>query len=235
MENREERTISLNDLLRAFARYWYIIASTILIGVIVTYVLAFHLITPKYKASVELMVKGKPASTTTEYTTREAFYYVEPVESLLKSDVVLERVYETVNNPNIVVTRAQLKNGISTSRVTTNSIIVKVSFVHPDKELAKIVVNEIFNAAYEISNDDTFRISEILGGTFFDMQMASDAKYHSPNKTLYLIVGFLLGGIVGAGIVLFIDLGKATYRTKEQIEEDLEVEVIGVIPEFEGV
>ena len=67
------------------------------------------------------------------------------------------------------------------------------------------------------------------------MQMASDAKYHSPNKTLYLIVGFLLGGIVGAGIVLFIDLGKATYRTKEQIEEDLEVEVIGVIPEFEGV
>ena len=65
------------------------------------------------------MVKGNQP-TTTEYTTREAFYYVEPVESLLKSDVVLERVYETVNNPNIVVTRAQLKKWISTSRVTTN-------------------------------------------------------------------------------------------------------------------
>lgn len=233
MENREERTISLNDLLKAFTKYWYIIASTILIGVIVTYVLAFHVITPKYRASVEVIVRGRKAVNQEEYTTREAITYVETVESFFKSDAVAEKVVENLNNPNEIITQKELSDGISTSKASAQSVILKVYFVHEDKELAVRAVNEIFDTAYDLANNDPETAHEFFEGIFTKMQSAKEAKYYSPNKTLYLIVGFLLGGIVGAGLVLFIDLGRATYRTKEQIEEDLEIEVIGVIPEYE--
>ncbi len=231
MENREERTISLNDLLKAFAKYWYIIASTVLIGLIVTYVLAFHLITPKYRASVEVIVRGRKALNQEEYTTREAITYVDTVESFFKSDAVGEKVVEKLNNPNVIITQKELSKGISTSKSSAQSVILKVYFVHEDKELAVQVINELFDTAYNLANNAPEH--EFFEGIFTKMQSAKEAKYYSPNKTLYLIVGFLLGGIVGAGLVLMIDLGRATYRTKEQIEEDLEIEVIGVIPEFE--
>ena len=132
MENREERTISLNDLLKAFAKYWYIIASTVLIGLIITYVLAFHLITPKYRASVEVIVRGRKALNQEEYTTREAITYVDTVESFFKSDAVSEKVVENLNNPNVIITQKELSSGTSTSKSGAQSVILKVYFVLED-------------------------------------------------------------------------------------------------------
>lgn len=234
MENTTERTISLNELFKAFLKYWYIIAITVIIGVVIAYVMAFRVITPKYRASSELLVRGKP-STTGEYTTREAITYVDSVEAFLKSDSVLEQVLQNINNPNQVITLGQLNAGLTTSK-SAQAIILKVSFIHEDKELAVRVTNEIVATAYQLANPTTITPDnefEFFEGTFIKLVEAKNARYHSPNKTLYLIVGFLLGGIIGAGIVLILDLGRMTYRSKEEIEADLDIEVIGVIPEYE--
>ena len=56
--------------------------------------------------------------------------------------------------------------------------------------------------------------------------------YASPNKLLYIIVGFLLGAIVGAGVVFIVEFGRYTYKNKEDIEADLNLQVIGIIPEY---
>jgi capsular polysaccharide biosynthesis protein len=50
---------------------------------------------------------------------------------------------------------------------------------------------------------------------------------------LLLIIGVLLGGILGVGIVLVMELTNNTYRTKEELEADFDLQVLGVIPSFE--
>ena len=74
--------------------------------------------------------------------------------------------------------------------------------------------------------------SPLLQNSFIIVKNGNDGKYASPNKPLYLVIGFLLGAIVGAGIVLIIEFSRTTYRTKEEIEKDLNLPVIGIIPEF---
>ena len=234
MENSTERTISLNDLFKAFIKHWYIIAITVLIGVVVAYVMAFQLITPKYRATTETIVRGKP-SVTEEYTIREAITYVDTIEAFFKSDAVLEQVYANINDQGEVITLGQISSGLTTSK-SAQSVILKLSFIHEDKDLAVRVVNEVFNTAYQLANSSTESADneyDFFEGTFIILTSAKKGFYHSPNKILYLMVGFLLGGIVGAGIILIIDLSRNTYRSKQEVEHELEIEVIGVIPEYE--
>lgn len=234
MENTQERTISLNDLFKAFLKYWYIIAVTVLIGVVAAYIMAFQIITPKYRATTEAIVRGKP-SATGEYTTREAITYVDTIEAFIKSDAVLEQVYANINDQGEVITLGQIGSGLTTSK-SAQSVILKISFIHEDRNLAVKVVNEIFNTAYKLANSSTESADneyDFFEGTFIIMTSAKKGVYYSPNKPLYLMVGFLLGGIVGAGIILIIDLNRNTYRSKQDIEHELNIEVIGVIPEYE--
>ena len=61
---------------------------------------------------------------------------------------------------------------------------------------------------------------------------AQKGYYISPNKTLYLIVGLLIGGVIGAAIIFILEFASNTYKRKDEIEADLEMQVIGVIPEY---
>ena len=57
--------------------------------------------------------------------------------------------------------------------------------------------------------------------------------YEEPNKPLYVAIGIILGGIIGVGFVFIKELMNNSYRTKEQLEQAFDIQVMGTIPEFE--
>ena len=57
----------------------------------------------------------------------------------------------------------------------------------------------------------------------------------SPNKTMNIAIAGILGLMLGVGISLLIEFLDNTYRNKEEIERELELPVLGMIPESKGV
>lgn len=121
-----------------------------------------------------------------------------------------------------------IKSGLSVKHTTTN-FFMEISFVYTDPKIAKLVVQQVVDSTQYIANN-----SEEIGlqNTIIITNPAQEGFYVSPNKTLYLIVGILIGGVIGAAIIFILEFASNTYKTKEEIEKDLKTQVIGTIPEY---
>ena len=57
----------------------------------------------------------------------------------------------------------------------------------------------------------------------------------SPNKTMNIAIAFLLGLMVSVGLVFLIEYLDNTYKSKEQLEKELDIPVLGTIPDVDMV
>lgn len=230
MEQTQERTISLQELIKVLFKHWYIIAVTTVLGIALGVLLGFYVVTPKYKSTAEILVQGGPASSTGEYTPSDAVKYIATIEDFLKTDIVINHAIEA-QNLQPIINKNEIKSGLSV-KTSTTSLVVKVSYLSTDYDLSKVLVNAIVDSAKEIADTDP-GIKEMLGNTFMITTRGETGEYDSPNKVLYIVVGLLLGGIAGVATVLIIDFSRMTYRSKEEIESEIDIPVIGVIPKYE--
>jgi capsular polysaccharide biosynthesis protein len=106
-----------------------------------------------------------------------------------------------------------------------------VSYTDEDPLLSRDIVNQVISSAKEISNTDTEIV--MFRNVIIQTSQAKVGTYVSPNKALYTIIGLLLGGIIGVGFAFTKELFNTTFRDKDQLEAILNIQVLGVIPEFE--
>ena len=52
----------------------------------------------------------------------------------------------------------------------------------------------------------------------------------APNKTMNVAIAFLLGLMVSVGLVFLIEYLDNTFKNKENLERELDIPVLGVIP-----
>lgn len=222
---QENKGISIVELLSVLLNRWWAILIGVVIGVGLSYALAFHVIKPKYKATTEVLLQVKTPSG--EFSSLETQRMIATVSDFMKSDMVAEDVVDSLSGNNL--SPKTIQNGLQVKSSTT-SFFLKLSYVSADRDLATVVVNQIAQSAYNLANSTT---STVLKDSFIITSEAKEASYTSPNKSLYLMSGFMLGAIVGAIVVLLFEFGRFTYRNAEEIENDLNVQVIGTIAEFE--
>lgn len=220
----EQNGITLSELFWSLINNWYIILTTVILGVIATGILAFAVIKPKYKSTAEIMTHAYIQSDEISYADTQRL--IETIAYHFKTDRVLEHVIEELG-PEVVST-STLKNGLDISHSRDN-FFIKISFTHTDPVLAKIITQQIVDSGEFIANDPN---GVPLENTFTKVNFAKKGVYVSPNKTLYLIVGFLIGGVIGAAIVFVLEFASNTYRTKIEIETDLKLQVMGSILKY---
>ena len=219
----EERNgITLSELFWSLINRWYVIAITVVIGVISTAILAFGIITPKYKSSAEIMTHSY-IHNGDEINYVDTQRLIETIAYHFKTDRVLEHVMEELGPD--VISYSALKSGLNVEHSREN-FFIKISFTHTDQNLAKIITQQVVDSGMFIANDPD---GVPLDNTFTIVNFAKKGVYVSPNKTLYLIVGFLIGGVVGAAIIFILEFASNTYKTKEEIEVDLKIQVMGLI------
>lgn len=223
----EEKGVSLLELINSMLRHWYIIAISTILGILLGFFLAFYVVTPKYSSTAEVLVQA--IDNNDNYTFLESQRAVETLVYLFASDLVLEQVIEDLGAQAEGLTVGQLKSNLSITSKTT-SLFIRITYTDPNKDITAPIVNQVVNTAKRLADDGV--TSPLLQDTFIIVKNGNEGRYASPNKPLYLVIGFLLGAIAGAGIVLIIEFSRTTYRTKEEIENDLNIPVIGVIPEF---
>lgn len=110
-----------------------------------------------------------------------------------------------------------------TSETTTR--VVSLSVTGPDPDETAAVANEMARqvsiVAQEIEMADSINV--------IDEAVSPDAP-SGPNRTLYIAVAFLAGLFLAVAIVVLMDMLNTRVRSAEEVEELLDISVIGRFP-----
>ncbi len=227
--NISEREFSLYDLYLIISKHLILIFSLAVVGAIIAGCLAWFVIDEKYKSEAQIIVQVEISGTTNEYDYSSSLRIVNSVTTLLLSDPVLKDVNQ---NLDLGLTDNQLGTLRKNLSVTSNStdLFIGISYVSTDPKLAQDVVNQVIDSAIYVTNGGSD--IEFLTGVIVRISEAPLGIYDSPNKPLYVIIGGLLGGIIAVSIALISGFLDNTYKSKEEIQKDLDLQVLGSIPEF---
>ncbi len=223
-ENTQE--ISLVDLFKILrSNLIMIVLSTLIVGIIAG-VYAFVIADPQYKSNAYVMVQVQVDGTTTDsFDLVNAQRLLATAAELVSMPVVLEKVATDLD---LGLTATDIKNNLTVSSSST-SYFINISYLSEDPAVSKAVVDEVIDEAIAFADTNV----AVLADNIIRTSNAKDGIYDSPNKPLYVVIGLILGGIIGVGIAFIKEMFNNTFRTKEQLEGMLGIQVLGVIPEFE--
>lgn len=224
-----EREFSLYDLYMIIRKHLILIFSLALVGAFTAGALAWFVIDEQYKSEAQIIVQVEVTGSSNEYDYASSLRLINSVVTLLSSDPVLIDVNEQLELGLEESQLGSIRNHLSVSSNSTD-LFIGVSYTSEDPQMAKDIVNQVIDSAIFVTNGGSD--IDFLNGVIVRISDAPVGTYDSPNKPLYVIIGGLLGGIIGVSIALVSGFLDNTYKTKEEIQKDLNLQVLGSIPEF---
>lgn len=193
-------------------------------------VVSFFVLTPQYETFTTMMV-GKPV----DYkSSNQGIEYndvllnqklVHTYGELVKSRIVSDKVIE---NLNLQIPYDQFQGKIDVSLVNDTEII-KVVARDADNELAADIANEV---------SDEFMETVKMKMKVENVQIIDRARIPqdpvSPRKFLNMAIGAVLGFMVGVFLTFLLEYLDNTFKTPDDIKNNLDLPVLGSIPEIKS-
>ena len=232
MEGRfmEEREIDICDILTSLRKRWKVIALATALGIIISMVVTFLIITPKYTASTKLFI-GKENS---ESVSDNNIYNNNDIQMYQK----ILQTYADIIQTRTLVTSSLEKNDINMNSIDViknlkvtpkdDTQIIEVTYVDEDPYRAKDVLESISN---EFINYSSSLISNANIQIVEDIYLPE--KPSSPNNVLNITIGFFAGLIMGLVLSLSLEYIDNTFSDKKALENGIGITVIGDIPSFD--
>ncbi|KAF0091911.1 MAG: capsular polysaccharide biosynthesis protein [Fusobacteria bacterium] len=216
--------LDLNELFhRLKKRLGMIIFITLLIAG-AAFVVSYFVISPKYEAKISIII-GKE-DTSKETTSSDVTMYqslMQTYRSIAMTNMVAENAASKLKS---IETEDLLKN----TTVTTESgtMIMSIAVRDGNPELAHRAV-EAYGASFIDRAGELMPSGEV---TIMDSSKVPTEAV-SPNVKLNVAIGFMVGLMGSVGLALLLEHFKNTLVTIEDVERNLGITVIGIIPERE--
>ncbi len=223
--------ISLRQVFYIFKkRAWMIAVSTIL-ALVLSAILSFFIIAPKYETFTTLMV-GKPQ----EYDTNTSGIdyndvllnqkLVPTYGELVRSRLVADEVIRSLN---LGISYDEFKEKVQVSLVDDTEII-KIQVIDKDRELAVKIANRV---------SEEFMWTVKVKMKVENIQIIDRAQLPqnpiSPRKLLNMLVAAVFGFMIGIFLVFLLEYLDNTYKTANDIERNLQLPVLGAIPSISSM
>lgn len=221
----EEEVIDLREYLSIIKKKWFIMAILCAVCVAASTVYSFFIAKPVYQAETTLIVKTEKTEGTNTVTSDQikttqqlAVTYGE----IIKSRKVLDDV---IKNLNLEESYGSLSSKISVSTVSDTQII-KVLVQDTNKSNAAKIANEI----PKVFAKEAIRIADANGVEVID-KAQTPVNPVSPNKKMNILIAGVLGVMIGLFIIFIIEFLNTKIKTPQDIEKELGLPLLGVIPE----
>lgn len=221
----EEEVIDLREYLSIIKKKWFIMAILCVVCVAASTVYSFFIAKPVYQAETTLIVKTEKTEGTNTVTSDQikttqqlAVTYGE----IIKSRKVLDDV---IKNLDLDESYGQLSGKISVSTVSDTQII-KVSVQDTNKSNAAKIANEI----PKVFAKEAIRIADANGVEVID-KAQTPVNPVSPNKKMNILIAGVLGVMIGLFIIFIIEFLNTKIKTPQDIEKELGLPLLGVVPE----
>ena len=216
--------MTLLELLQIIRKHLKLCIALPIIFALATAVFSFIALANTYTASVSMYVLANSsetqASTTLSTDLSASQMLTNDVSELIKSERVLN---QTANQLGMTEQELEKYDVEVTSSTTTRLITIEVTGDTPNSAAA--IANGLANTTNTVAQE----IMDIEAVNVID-QAATPDEPSGPPRTLYVAVAFLAGIFVAVAIVVVMDMVNTRIRKPEEIEELLEIPVIGKIP-----
>lgn len=216
--------IKFGDSLGILKRRWKLISCITLTSVIVTSLLSFFIIKPKYESYTKLFIGKETIQSNSEYNSSDIEMYQKLMQTYSEVIKTEDLVSSALKENNILVPVDHVLDKLKVE-INTNSQILEIKYRSKDAAQSNNIVQAITKVFMT-------RAQELIPNANVQIVQASKIaeKPVSPNKVMYIIMGFLLGCIIGVGVVLLSEYLDDSFRDKYEIEKVLGISVIGSIP-----
>ncbi|MGU8237649.1 YveK family protein [Clostridium perfringens] len=229
----EENTISLQEVAYALKKRWKLIALITIATTLVSAILSFFVIKPQYEATTKLFI-GKQETTqeNASYNNNDVMMYQKLMKTYAELVKTSDLVTKAVESANLDYNQKEIKEILNNLNVTpsADTQILDLSFNGGNpKEVLKVteaITNEFISESKEL----------IPNGNIQVIQKAQLPEHPvSPNKKLNIFIAFVLGLMVGVGVVLLLEYLDNTFKSREELEKTLELPIIGTIPNYNNM
>ena len=214
--------INLKDLFNYFMSKILIFIITTVLILLLGNIYSLVLKTPLYKSTTSLVLvneSDKDSITQSDLTLNNNL--VGTYTEIIKSRNVLGQV---VNNLRLKESTGSLSSKINVTSVS-NSQIIKINVSDADNKKAKLIADEIA----KVFISETSKLYKLNNIKVIDEASIENSPYNMniiKENIIYLAIGCALG----LGIILLIYSLDTTIKTIEDIEEKLELTVLGSVP-----
>lgn len=219
-----EETIDLSKLfaiLKKNIKYLIILPIAFLV---LSMVITFIFMTPKYSASTQVLVNQKEMdSQMMAQEVQSNLQLVNTYTEIIKSPRILDKVSKNLKGRY----SSEEISGMLTVSNQAESQILNIAVENKNRETASKVANEI---ATVFSKD----VSKIMNVDNVSILSKADNNGNkvSPKPLINAVVGIFLGIIVALIIIFLKEILDKRIKTEEDVEEILNLPVLGTIRDF---
>jgi len=221
-----EKAISIQELFFLLRRCVVLIIAAGLIGGVATYCVYSFLVDPVYEASAKMIVNTRQEQTgaVTSDQITSAQKLVDTYGIIIRSRNVLEPVSKKLD---FSIDVARLAKMVTVTSVNDTQVMqIAVQSKNPDQALQ--IVEQIVDICPDI-------IIDIVGaGSVKTVEPAYlNTVPVAPNTNLYTVLAAFLCMVIVVVVLVLCFLLDNTYKSESALRNDLELPVLGVIPDYE--
>lgn len=216
---------NINMVLTIIKKNLFSILFWIVLGGIVSSVLTFSFITPKYSSNIDILVNQKVNNEQVQYAAQQAdLQVINTYKDVLTKPIILTPVLKEVKRiDNYQGNLGTLSNAIKVSN-QTNSQVITVTVTDKNAYVAADIANTIGKVF-------TKKVKKMM--QVDNVMIVSDAKVNSkpvsPNKKIFALAGAVLGLFIGVAIAFIKEFTDKTVKDSNFLTDELGLTNIGSV------
>lgn len=228
----EENTISLQEIAYALKKRWKLIALITIIATLVSAILSFFVIKPQYEASTKLFIGKQETQDNNAYNNSDVMMYQKLMKTYAEIVKTSDLVTKAVDNAKLDYNQKEIDGILKNLTVTPSADTQILDLKYKGKDPKEVL--EVTNAITDEFISESKKL--IPNGNLQIIQAAQLPENPvSPNKKLNIVIAFVLGLMVGVGVVLLLEYLDNTFKSRDELEKALDLPIIGTIPDYEDM
>ncbi|PGR84226.1 YveK family protein [Priestia megaterium] len=225
-----EETISLRELFAVLRkRLWLIVLITI-IAAIVSAIISFFVLTPVYESKTQILV-NQAKSDEQVYSTQAVQTNVQLIntyDDIITSPAILDKVVKKLK---LDVSAASLSGQIQVTSAQNSQvaqIVVQDTSAKRAADIANTTASIFKKEVPELMNVDNVKVLS-------KATLGENPSPVKPQPLLNVAIAIVVGLMVGVGLSFLLEYLDNTLKTEQDIENILELPVMGVITTIKDV
>ncbi|HAT4235382.1 YveK family protein [Clostridium perfringens] len=228
----EENTISLEEIAYALKKRWKLIALITIAATLVSAILSFFIIKPQYEAKAKLFIGKQETQENNAYNNSDVMMYQQLMKTYAELVKTSDLVTKAVKNDNLDYNQNEIKGILNnlTATPSADTQILDLNFKGGDPK-------EVLKVTEAITNEFISESKELIPNGNVQVIQKPQLPEHpvSPNKKLNILIAFVLGLMIGVGVVLLLEYLDNTFKSREELEKTLDLPIIGAIPDYNSI
>lgn len=219
-----EDTITLQEIIQTIKKRIALIISISLAFLIIGAFITFFITTPKYQSSTQILINqsqnDEEISSADLQSSREL---ISTYNVIMTSPAILEPVQDEIDFEG---TMDELRSKINVA-AEEESQVATVTIEDTDPQRAVRIANTL-SQTFEQQIPNIMDVDNV--SVLSEAEVQNSTEPVSPRPLLNLAISLLIGLIVGIGTALIIDFLDKSIKTERDIEKELGIPILGVVP-----